>query len=264
MYTDRLVYPPMPFQRFIYPALFFFCLVGNTPAAGDKGFSPSGNSYLTMADVQVSSTFPWKRDIVTTFFWIGEGPTSYDSSTVLKSAWDNSWTRNYGGVDNPTKRVANDSMGGTTLPRRFAPTLNPFYVALPFNDVKYPELARKYIPWWNEKAWRAAPYVSQCKGRWLMIEFKGRVCFAQWEDVGPIRYDHVKYVFGDERPRRYSRAGLDVSPAVRDYLGLDGDDKTDWRFVEYSEVPYGPWIEYGEQAVVYQALKAIPRKKDRG
>jgi hypothetical protein len=36
-------------------------------------------------------------------------------------------------------------------------------------------------------------------------------------------------------------AGLDVSPAVRDYLQLNETDVTDWRFVEFSEVPRGPW-----------------------
>jgi hypothetical protein len=33
---------------------------------------------------------------------------------------------------------------------------------------------------------------------------------------------------------------------VRDYLGLKETDTTDWRFVEFSEVPRGPWSEFGE------------------
>ena len=32
-------------------------------------------------------------------------------------------------------------------------------------------------------------------------------------------------------------AGIDVSPAVRDYLGLRPLDVVDWRFVEQAEVP---------------------------
>ena len=32
-----------------------------------------------------------------------------------------------------------------------------------------------------------------------------------------------------------------LSPAVRDYLGLAGLDRVDWRFVERYEVPSGPW-----------------------
>ena len=35
-------------------------------------------------------------------------------------------------------------------------------------------------------------------------------------------------------------------PAVRDYLGLKQTDVTDWRFVDFSEVPRGPWATLGE------------------
>jgi hypothetical protein len=38
---------------------------------------------------------------------------------------------------------------------------------------------------------------------------------------------------------------LDVSPAVRDYLGLANKDVCDWKFVEFAEVPSGPWLFYG-------------------
>src|SRR5436189_138337 len=41
-------------------------------------------------------------------------------------------------------------------------------------------------------------------------------------------------------------AGLDVSPAVRDYLGLAPTDVTDWQFVEVRDVPPGPWRNYGD------------------
>jgi hypothetical protein len=86
------------------------------------------------------------------------------------------------------------------------------------------------------------------KGRWLAIHYRGRVAFAQWEDVGPFRTDHWEYVFGDERPsaNRNKGAGLDISPAVRDYLGMKTNDYVDWRFVEFAEVPMGPWALHGE------------------
>ena len=64
---------------------------------------------------------------------------------------------------------------------------------------------------------------------------QGRSCFAQWEDVGPLRYDHAEYVFGDERPIGLGddHAGLDVSPAVAQYLGITGKNRiTSWRFVD--------------------------------
>ncbi|MDX6766214.1 MAG: hypothetical protein SFU85_05445 [Candidatus Methylacidiphilales bacterium] len=217
---------------------------------------------IKLEDVKLSSSYPLKRGIVTTTFWIGQGSTGYNSTTNYKSAWDGSWTRNFGGTDCPDKRVGVAIPGAVTLPKRFAPTLNPYYVALPFNDIKYPKLARQYVPWWDADFHRKNPFVSQCKGRWIMIEFKGRVCFAQWEDVGPLRYDSVGYVFGNDRPtREHSQAGLDVSPAVQDYLGLDGMDTTNWRFVEDDEVPYGPWIEYAEQAIVFSVIKAEYKKK---
>ncbi|MEM6822888.1 MAG: hypothetical protein AAF558_13225 [Verrucomicrobiota bacterium] len=211
---------------------------------------------LRMEDVSIRSKYPWKKNIVTTYFWIGQGSSGYNSMTNYKSAWDGSWTKNYGGEDCPKKRFSGEYQGKVSLPKTFAPTLNPFYVALPYNDIKYPKTSKKYVPWWDHEKWRKRPYGSQCKGRWVMIEYNGKVCFAQWEDVGPFRYDHAKYVFGDERPKIHSKAGLDVSPSVRDYLGLTGLNKTNWRFVEEDEVPYGPWIRYAEQAIVYSAIKS--------
>jgi hypothetical protein len=204
---------------------------------------------MTTSEAGVISKYPWRKKIVTTYFWIGQGSSSYSETTNYASAWDTQWTKNYGGMDDPTRRVG-------FLPSRFAATKNPFYVALPFNDVKYPELAKKWIPWYKTPA-RGQRYVSQCKGRWLQIRTpNGKSCFAQWEDVGPIRYDYASYVFGNDRPREFNKAGLDVSPAVRDYLGLTGLDFTDWRFVEAEHVPPGPWWTYYEQAIIFSAIKA--------
>jgi hypothetical protein len=45
------------------------------------------------------------------------------------------------------------------------------------------------------------------------------------------------------RPNRNQNAGLDVSPAVRDYLGLTGTDVCDWKFV--SRPQPGPWSSTG-------------------
>ena len=86
-----------------------------------------------------------------------------------------------------------------------------------------------------------------CKGRWLEIRHGLKSCYAQWEDVGPFRTDSAGYVFGNERPSpNVNRgAGIDVSPGVRDYLGLRSLDAVDWRFVEQAEIPAGPWLLYG-------------------
>lgn len=209
-------------------------------------YSAEENALIGPSAPSAKAKYPWKKDIVTTCFWIGQGCTTYNDTTNYQSAWDTDWTRNYGGMDDPIRRIG-------LLPRKFAATLNPFYIALPFNDLVYPDLAKKYVPWFKETP-RGLKPVSQCKGHWVEIRNKdGKVCYAQWQDVGPFRSDHAKYVFGNERPNTFNKAGLDVSPAVRDYLGLSGLDLTDWRFVD--EVAEGPWMKYYEQAIIYSALK---------
>ncbi len=189
--------------------------------------------------------YPWRTGIVTTTFWIGEKPTQNNPVPNHKSSWDTKWAENYGGTDTPDRRRRTADY----TPAGFTPGQNPFYVALPYNDLTSkghkPE-ARKVIPWFDEAY--ENDHKSVLKGRWIAIRFKDRICYAQWEDVGPFRTDHWEYVFGNERPKpNLNRgAGLDVSPAVRDYLGMADTDVTDWKFVEFHEVPPGPWARYGE------------------
>ena len=40
-------------------------------------------------------------------------------------------------------------------------------------------------------------------------------------------------------------AGLDIAPAIRDYLGIVSGVRCDWRFCDLSEVPDGPWRKFG-------------------
>ena len=188
--------------------------------------------------------FPWKAQIVTTVFWIGEKPAPNNPVPNRVSCWDKDWTKNYGGLDDP-----NPANRSNYIPVKFTPRQNPFYCALPYNDKAReghrPEASR-IVPWFNEAY--QGPAVSTCKSRWIAIRKGNRVAYAQWEDAGPFRTDHWQYVFGNERPKPNLNkgAGLDVSPAVRDYLGLQGTDVTDWRFVDFSEVPRGPWSTLGE------------------
>jgi len=195
--------------------------------------------------------YPWKRNIVTTVFWIGEGAAKSNPVANTQSAWDLSWDRHYGGYDSPTDRAK-------YIPARFIPNQNPFYVALPCNDVKHrhtnPEAA-KLIPWFKSSFVRDGE--SVCKDHWLAIRHRNRICYAQWEDVGPFRVDRWQYVFGNERPfpNRNHDAGLDVSPAVRDYLGMSGMDVCDWKFVDLQEVPNGPWALYGSNNTVAQCSR---------
>ncbi len=187
----------------------------------------------------------WKRNIVTTTFWVGELPTKNNPTPNLASSWDMNWVSSYGGYDDPDPRNRKGYR-----PKKFIPRQNPFYVALPYNDVmrggKTKPEAPRVIPWFREQFVKAGHTVL--KGRWIAIRYGNRVCYAQWEDCGPFRTDHYQYVFGNERPmwNLNKGAGLDVSPAVRDYLGMKGTDVTDWKFVDFREIPAGPWRELGD------------------
>jgi hypothetical protein len=189
---------------------------------------------------------PWKTAIGTTVFWIGERPTANNPVPNDRSSWDPRWLSNYGGYDDPDSKSRKDF-----IPASFQPRQNPFYIALPYNDVggghTKPE-AKEVIPWFKDAFVRDGQ--SVLKGRWLAIRRGNRVCYAQWEDCGPFCTDHWQYVFGDERPKPNlnRNAGLDVSPAVRDYLGLSDLDVCDWKFVEFREVPPGPWAMYGDNS----------------
>ena len=90
-----------------------------------------------------------------------------DRSSV--SAWTEKWTKRNGYASG-----------------KHASSVNPFYVALPFNDVAFPEKARRWLPaGWYQRPEEGKP-MSACKDRWVMIKNEnGDVCYAQWEDVGP-------------------------------------------------------------------------------
>src|SRR5881296_1171237 len=188
--------------------------------------------------------YPWKTSIVTTVFWIGEQPGGNNLVPNRTSAWDKRWTKNYGGFDDP-----NPTHRSNYIPVKFTPRQNPFYCALPYNDKAHTghrSEAPRVVPWFKEAY--QGPAVSTCKDRWVAIRKGNRIAYAQWEDAGPFRTDHWQYVFGDERPKPNLNkgAGLDVSPAVREYLGLAPTDVTDWQFVEVRDVPPGPWRSYGD------------------
>jgi hypothetical protein len=201
------------------------------------------------------NSYPWKINIVTTIFWIGEGSTPISTTDNVASAWDEDWRGSNGGTDTPNARDG-------FAPAHHIATINPFYVALPFNDLAFPDKARRWLPaGWSRPPRNGKP-VSACQHRWVEIKnAQGDVCYAQWEDVGPLRYDHAEYVFGDERPDTYTsmgidHAGLDVSPAVADYLGIsDRNHLTRWRFVDDADVQPGAWLKYDEEALLFKAIR---------
>jgi len=208
--------------------------------------------------------YPWKKYITATIFWCGEQPTQNNPVPNCKSSWDTNWMENFGGYDNPDpdRRIA-DHNTGEFRPKDFLPKLNPFYVALPYNDVSTwnshkPE-ASKVVPWFSRLD--PNPGKTVLKGRWIQIYLNHRSCYAQWEDCGPFLTTDWQYVFGNNRPqaRKNDSAGIDISPAVRDYLQIKSGTKIHWRFVEASQVPFGPWKKFGSQVA---EAKETERKQE--
>jgi len=219
--------------------------------------------------------YPWKTDIMATVFWVGELPTENNPTPNTKSSWDTNWVANFGGFDNPdpTKRVSHPEY----RPAAFVPRQNPFYVALPYNDVQdyrtTKPSALKMIPWIKQTFEKHGK--SVCRDRWIAIRVGDRICYAQWSDCGPFLTDDVNYVFGNARPQndKNGGAGIDVSPAIRDYLGMTGKTKCDWRFVDVHEVPDGPWRRMGDnnhfvqkqgqqKSMVASRLEELRRQRD--
>lgn len=207
------------------------------------------------------TVYPVHHVVTATVFWVGEPKGNGSSEDNAVSAWDDAWLAHYGGVDDPGPRdVANG-----WFPTAFVPKENPFYFDLPYNDFDdagrpRPDRA-EVVPWahrYREQLRRPRAF-SLLKNRWAKLVRGDRVCYAQWEDSGPYVYDDAAYVFGsdDRRPRNRlaKRAGMDVSPAVRDCLGFDGlntdTNKVDWHFVEAEQVTRGPWKRVVTKSQVY-------------
>ncbi|MGB0774221.1 MAG: hypothetical protein ACPG32_03415 [Akkermansiaceae bacterium] len=190
--------------------------------------------------------YPWKKHIQATVFWVGEEPTAKNPTPNHASSWDTQWQKNFGGFDdpNPANRI-------NYRPKAFVPQLNPFYIALPYNDcinhATYKPEAHRVIPWWKRRGDKR-PGKTSCKGRWVQIVYGRRVCYAQWEDCGPFTTNDWQYVFGNQRPKntKNNGAGIDISPSVRDFLGMKSNGKVHWRFIDFARVPRGPWSVYGK------------------
>jgi hypothetical protein len=193
----------------------------------------------------VYTKYPWKMDIVGTVFWIGEGSTQNNPTPNHSSSWDTQWQSSFGGFDDPdpAKRAPDYRPAG------FTPKQNPFYVALPYNDCvnssRTKSEAPKVIPWFKQLFKEDGK--SVCRDHWVAVRYGDRICYAQWSDCGPFVTDDVSYVFGEARPtnKQNGGAGIDLSPAMRDYLGFKSGERCDWRFVDVHEVPDGPWKSYG-------------------
>jgi hypothetical protein len=169
------------------------------------------------AEPSLPVALPMYKRATTTVFWVGETATGENGYIANHASYfDPRWEVHFGGIDSPTCRT-------NYHPCEFTPLENPFYIALPYG-------ARD----------------ETLKNRWVEIKHDGAVCYGQWQDVGPFETGDWDYVFGTSSiPKNLvgTRAGLDVSPALRDCLRIRGIDHTQWRFVEVSDVPNGPWRE---------------------
>jgi hypothetical protein len=170
-------------------------------------------------------------------FWVGEPADASNANiTNTVSSWDEAWQAHYGGVDDPNSRNG-------YVPAAFAPKENPFYFALPYSDFDDNGNRKSSAGNCPNAAALAGSDASWCKNAWIKITHAGKTTYAQWEDTGPLEEDDTAYVFGTARPKNTwgAKAGLDVSPAVRDFLGLQDVDSVSWSFVGAGSVPAGPW-----------------------
>ena len=97
-------------------------------------------------------------------FWIGRGRIDHQLHRLTsRSAWDENWRSSNRGSDTPNNRNGYASAD-------HASTVNTFYVALPFNDLAFPDKAREWVP----RAWhrpnKDGKQVSACKDRWVEIK----------------------------------------------------------------------------------------------
>lgn len=174
------------------------------------------------------------KDIRSTIFWVGEKSSSENNFISNEaSAWDRNWQENFGGIDEPNEREG-------YFPKDFRPKQNPFYFALPYNDLDESsnfKQSAKQIPWYNPKLQED---ISQLKNKWVWISANNTICFAQWEDVGPGSSDDFGYVFGGKMPEN-SFSAIDLSPAVRDCLQIGNRAIVTWQFIDEENVSKGPW-----------------------
>ncbi len=202
----------------------------------DNTTNPDTNNTTPDDNTGKTTAYVLHRKIKMDLFWIGEPLDNNQTRDV--SAWDNEWLMNYGDTDTPDDRDG-------YYPQDFTPDENPFYVALPYNDLdkngKWKSDVVSTVPWATDKD---DPSQSICKNSWVMITANRITVYAQWEDVGPSGDDDANYVFGGDDPvisKDANGSSISLSPAVRDYLNLDDSDLIRWKFVDQDDVPKGPW-----------------------
>jgi hypothetical protein len=196
-------------------------------------------------------SYPVHRQVLAMQFRLGaivSQRDGYDGQSV-SSAWDARWAQHYGGCDglgpvgvacsaDTAARRGPDWFPTVTVPRE-----NPYYVALPFDDlVPNGTTGRERMAWSQDPGFAGRQgdrTVSFLKNRWVSVSGPAGTCFAQVEDTGPGAPDPA-YVFDAEAPKDYY--GMHLSPALFRCLGFDGtalDGRVDWAFVDAPD--QGPW-----------------------
>lgn len=231
LFVSSTVYSPAHIGHRVIPIPTLIPIIN--PGSGHASSTSKTASQLSVQEIKPPAYN--HMNIITTFFWVGEKASS-DNGGIPNAAstWDEQWQQHFGGEDAPSPRNG-------FYPAAFTPKENPFYFALPYSDID--SRGRRKATAVNCPLALTKSAYSWCKNSWAAIRHNGKTAYAQWEDAGPFGEDDVNYVFGSASPgtNRGARAGLDVSPAVRDYLGLGDVDSADWAFVDAGSVPAGPW-----------------------
>ncbi len=204
--------------------------------------APSSLAVQPQRTLFAGKSYPWHVGINATEFFCGESAKSGGGIANDRSAYDSAWKTHFGGVDNPSPATRHNF-----VPTSFRPRLNPWYCSLPYIDVAngHTKPSARFIPWFRERF--RTDGVSIMEGQWIECRAGGRVCYLQVGDVGPWSTDSFAYVFQGARPdhNRNHDAGIDLSPAAYQFLGLSDTQSVDWRFCSPTSVPIGPWRMYG-------------------
>lgn len=181
------------------------------------------DNIINKVEKQECKKYKIHKDIVASIFWIWEKAdesNAFISNTM--SAWDWDWLKH--------------SMQWIE---------NKFYIALPYNDFTEKWIRRenaKLIPWYNEEI---KDNESLVKNKWVKIEYKWKIAYAQWEDVWPLLENDFDYVFWEKEPKNdfKLKAWIDLSPDLAEYLRVIWSWKVDWSFIEKQCVPKWEWTE---------------------
>src|SRR5260370_16768460 len=124
----------------------------------------------------------WHNNIVTTVFWIGETASGNNPIPNQASAWDLNWSQSYGGLDVPDSGNRRGFLPGT-----FVPHQNPFYIALPYNDVangKTKPEAAQAVPWFKDTFVRSGQTLLKAPS--VAIPKRPPACYPPCEYVCPF------------------------------------------------------------------------------